>query len=675
MALMKMPPKEKRKVSHLFYVAYADICKRHNYQPLSLFKPSATSNKAILDICIDRIKYDEWIPILHALSHDNSLHFVAFRCRQHPKKIAENVDTEQKVRQAANCTRISILTKFVLERLIDAIISLISQSQFITVLILEGLPLSPELVQNLARSLAKNTTIQHLNLQHCLVGDEGCEILGKTIRHVSNITTLDVSNCNLTAVGVEHLAELIKYQKISRYSESWKQTLRYREPDLDGMRGLRRLTCNNNPDIGDEGLMTVCEVLQDDLWMKAIDFQNCGLTDTSIEKLISVLTYNGIMDIADIRRNTKVSQKLLQNVMVLLCKNSEMTGDNNNNNENKYQWLSTTSTLNSSSVIMASCSGVNNGALSITSQNGRNHGLSSSQLLNLNISNVISNCPRTCKSQIDASIKKSNTTTGNTLMMPIGRRLSETATTRARDVWTPIKVPAIVDCKPTVAEQLKQARNRIQELEAQLEDEKNERQRVDMLNVQLHSQLMEVIGRSGGDVQNSQKDGCVYVKKDVLEEIYQAFSDIFNTLPTARCNGKVKNNLVFTKLQSIIEESPPNSRDEKRDSGEEQNENFKIKSRNHSCTRQMNSSGDMQSSTPEQLKRTKSALKKRPGSSKKLSPNNTEQLEIDVPKAQHLFHAFLGNESDDDEQHESNVDDDFNEENNSTEDEDDNSSA
>lgn len=47
-----------------------------------------------------------------------------------------------------------------------------------------------------------------------------------------------------------------------RYSESWKQTLRYREPDLDGMRGLRRLTCNNNPDIGDEGLMTICEVLQ-----------------------------------------------------------------------------------------------------------------------------------------------------------------------------------------------------------------------------------------------------------------------------------------------------------------------------------------------------------------------------------------------------------------------------
>lgn len=48
----------------------------------------------------------------------------------------------------------------------------------------------------------------------------------------------------------------------------WQDTLRHREPHLDGMRGLRRVTLNNNPQIGDAGVVTLVEALNEDLWIK-----------------------------------------------------------------------------------------------------------------------------------------------------------------------------------------------------------------------------------------------------------------------------------------------------------------------------------------------------------------------------------------------------------------------
>jgi len=53
-----------------------------------------------------------------------------------------------------------------------------------------------------------------------------------------------------------------------RHNEAWKDSLRYRRPDLDRMHGLRRITLNSNPLIGDHGTQILAEVLKDDLWVK-----------------------------------------------------------------------------------------------------------------------------------------------------------------------------------------------------------------------------------------------------------------------------------------------------------------------------------------------------------------------------------------------------------------------
>lgn len=57
---------------------------------------------------------------------------------------------------------------------------------------------------------------------------------------------------------------------MKRHNEAWRDSLRYRRPDLDRMPGIRRITINNNPMLGDQGAGLLAEALKDDLWLKGL---------------------------------------------------------------------------------------------------------------------------------------------------------------------------------------------------------------------------------------------------------------------------------------------------------------------------------------------------------------------------------------------------------------------
>lgn len=58
-------------------------------------------------------------------------------------------------------------------------------------------------------------------------------------------------------------------QKISRFSEGWEKSLRYRSVDVDSISGLRNIALSTNPNLGDEGLRMIAEVLKEDAWVKS----------------------------------------------------------------------------------------------------------------------------------------------------------------------------------------------------------------------------------------------------------------------------------------------------------------------------------------------------------------------------------------------------------------------
>lgn len=59
-----------------------------------------------------------------------------------------------------------------------------------------------------------------------------------------------------------------KIQKISRYTEGWQKSLRYRDVDPETMPGLRSIALSRNPQIGDDGIKPILEVLKEDVWIK-----------------------------------------------------------------------------------------------------------------------------------------------------------------------------------------------------------------------------------------------------------------------------------------------------------------------------------------------------------------------------------------------------------------------
>ncbi|RUS82865.1 hypothetical protein EGW08_009387, partial [Elysia chlorotica] len=116
--------------------------------------------------------------------------------------------------------------------------------------------------------ILKSSTLRHLSLEFCRIGDQGLEILCKGLKQSQHINSVNLSGCSLSARGAESLAAVIKHQGMQRHNEAWRDSLRYRRPDLDRMSGLRRITANANPMLGDEGARAFAEVLKDDLWLK-----------------------------------------------------------------------------------------------------------------------------------------------------------------------------------------------------------------------------------------------------------------------------------------------------------------------------------------------------------------------------------------------------------------------
>ncbi|XP_063380013.1 centrosomal protein of 78 kDa [Cydia fagiglandana] len=316
--------------SRIFHQSYVKCCKLQNLTPLNNLIPSA--NGKLLDFCVDRIKYPEWPPILNALSCDLSLHSVAIRCRQQVKTVLEQIDCERLAKTVNK--RAVILTKFMLSNLVEAVAQLLADTTLLNSLTLEGLPLRIPYLNPLSEVLLSNSSLSHLALPRCLIGDAGCLAICKAVRCLPNILTLDLSGCELSPLGASYIADLIKYQKINRYSENWVHTLRYRLPELDAMAGLRRISLCGNP-LGDAGASALLSVLADDLWIKAVDLQNCEASESTASAALFALQSNTTLVVLDLRHNSICGESLAK-VRAALRKNETGVGE-------QYTWLSSVS--------------------------------------------------------------------------------------------------------------------------------------------------------------------------------------------------------------------------------------------------------------------------------------------------------------------------------------------
>ncbi|XP_057258106.1 centrosomal protein of 78 kDa isoform X1 [Pezoporus wallicus] len=310
-----------------FYSHYEHLCALQGSVPLKSVK--ANLSRRALDLTVDRIKAADWIPLLNAIGHNKTLTSIGIRAfHQHglEESGVERYKTYFRRRIPA------IRSKDLTGQLCKAVKCCLSISDVLKNLELQGLLLRERDLILLTKGLATASSLESVSFAHCPIGDGGLETICQSLKNSANIRCVNFTGCSLTWQGAEHIANILKHQAMKRHEEAWAESLRYRRPDLDYMMGLRRVTFNCNMLVGDRGATAFADCLGEDLWLKALDLQQCGISNEGARSLLDALQTNTTLVVLDIRKNPLIDTVMMKRVI-------EKVLMNGNSANLEYKWL------------------------------------------------------------------------------------------------------------------------------------------------------------------------------------------------------------------------------------------------------------------------------------------------------------------------------------------------
>ncbi|XP_050768842.1 centrosomal protein of 78 kDa isoform X2 [Gymnogyps californianus] len=310
-----------------FYSHYEHLCALQGSVPLKAVKANLT--QGALDLIVDRIKAADWAPLLHAIRHNKTLTSIGIRSF-HQQGLGESGVERYKTYFRRRIP--AIRSKDLTGQLCKAVKGCLSISDVLKNLELQGLLLRERDLILLTKGLATASSLESVSLAHCPIGDGGLETICQSVKNSAAIKYVNFTGCSLTWRGAEHIANVLKHQAIKRHGEAWAESLRYRRPDLDYMTGLRRITFNCNMLVGDRGASAFADCLGEDLWLKALDLQQCGISNEGARSLLDALQTNTTLVVLDIRKNPLIDHVMMKNII-------ERVLMNGNSANSEYKWL------------------------------------------------------------------------------------------------------------------------------------------------------------------------------------------------------------------------------------------------------------------------------------------------------------------------------------------------
>ncbi|XP_069891893.1 centrosomal protein of 78 kDa isoform X1 [Dipodomys merriami] len=309
-----------------FFSHYEYVCALQDVVPLPAVR--ARLREGVLDLHADRLRPADWAPLLGALCVSRDLPLVSIRSACPP--------ADSDVNRVGRSRIPAIRSKDVTFQLCKALKGCLSVSSVLRNLELNGLILRERDLITLTQGLNKSASLVHLSLANCPIGDGGVELICQGIKNSISLKTVNFTGCNLTWQGADHIAKILKYQTMRRHEEIWAESLRYRTPDLDRMAGLRRITLNCNMLIGDMGARAFADSINEDLWLRALDLQQCGLTNEGAKALLEALETNRTLAVLDIRKNPLIDHPMMKAVIKKVLQNGTSS-------KSEYQWITSPS--------------------------------------------------------------------------------------------------------------------------------------------------------------------------------------------------------------------------------------------------------------------------------------------------------------------------------------------
>ncbi|KAM9586666.1 centrosomal protein of 78 kDa isoform 1-T5 [Morphnus guianensis] len=314
-----------------FYSHYEHLCALQGSVPLKAVKANLT--QGALDLIVDHIKAADWAPLLNSIRHNKTLTSIGIRSF-HQQGLGESGVERYKTYFRRRIP--AIRSKDLTGQLCKAVRGCLSISDVLKNLELQGLLLRERDLILLTKGLATASSLESVSLAHCPIGDGGLETICQSIKNSATIRYVNFTGCSLTWRGAEHIANVLKHQAMKRHGEAWAESLRYRRPDLDYMTGLRRITFNCNMLVGDRGASAFADCLGEDLWLKALDLQQCGISNEGARSLLDALQTNTTLVVLDIRKNPLIDHVMMKNII-------ERALMNGNSANSEYKWLTSPS--------------------------------------------------------------------------------------------------------------------------------------------------------------------------------------------------------------------------------------------------------------------------------------------------------------------------------------------
>uniref|UniRef100_A0A8C1EMM5 Centrosomal protein 78 n=1 Tax=Cyprinus carpio carpio TaxID=630221 RepID=A0A8C1EMM5_CYPCA len=322
--MMLEPVQIRRRGAQDFEGYYDHVCAAQGSAPVRAVK--ASLSRGMLEFNPDHISLADWMPILSALAINKHLQHVAVKSCHLTSTAAHSSYRSHKKKIPV------IHSKNMTFQLCKAVQKCLCESSSLKTLQLQGLPLRERDLTVLTKGLAKSVSLEHLSLAHCPIADQGLEVICQSVKYSSTIKTVDFTSCNITWQGAEHMANIIKHHAMRRHSTAWVETLRYRRAEFEAMSGLRRITLNDNILIGDRGVMALARELTEDLWVKAVDLQRCGISNEGAQVLEQMLQSNSTLCVLDIRRNPLIDNNVVKAVLKKVLFNTK-------SHDSQYLWL------------------------------------------------------------------------------------------------------------------------------------------------------------------------------------------------------------------------------------------------------------------------------------------------------------------------------------------------
>ncbi|KAG8196497.1 hypothetical protein JTE90_012313 [Oedothorax gibbosus] len=299
-----------------FWARYSSLCSKAKLCPLrSILRRSKGTE---LSCPVEVIRSEHWPLLYAAISGAKNLTKLEFVSGVFPAaNLEDNTDSLKRNRLQFpifyGCSEKNI------NDLCKCVTRLLSTSTELKTLKIENLCLKREDALLLEKGL-KDSHIEHFSLSGCKLEVGAFEIICRGLQH-SYVQWVDFSSCGLATSDISFVCKIIKAHSIRRSNDLFPHTLRYQLPNFDDMKGLNRITLNNNT-IGDEAIDILVNSFNEDSWIKALDLQKCCIGNNGAKSLLNFVKKNAGPQLIDLRQNN-IDENILDRIALHIALNNE----------------------------------------------------------------------------------------------------------------------------------------------------------------------------------------------------------------------------------------------------------------------------------------------------------------------------------------------------------------